>query len=364
MRKIKHFLKKNLFWVLFLSLSLSFLSVYFVIAYEVGTNIQVCTNGVSQPACYSGAYPTPTLYWTNSGSSSQTRYQVQIDNNSNYASPTISSGTVVSATQNYTVGSSGLSFDSLYYWRVRVLDNFGSWTGYAQGADTLFITAGSCNSIPTASSLSVVTGNYCSSPSHYFSWIYSDADSDTQSRFMLQVDNSSDFSSPTVNRDYAGLSNPSPTTNNQTVLVTTSPETPGSDQLAYNTTYYWRVSVWDSQAASSGWVNGSSFTTSQHRWPTIDFNWAPVNPSKDEDVQFTDQSTVYGGSSKSSWSWTFPDGTPANSSLQNPINIKFNSSGAKAVTLQVTDSNGHSCPGTKNVDINIELPDWEEITPW
>lgn len=365
MHKIKYFLKKNLFWVLFLSISASFLCVYFVVAFEAGTNITVCTTGVSQPVCYSGAYPTPTLYWNNSGSSSQQRYQVQIDNNSNYASPEVNSGEVISATQNYTVNVSGLSFDSLYYWRVMVLDNFGSWTNYAQGADTLFMTAGPCNNSPIAGSLSVVTGNYCSNPSYAFSWIYSDSDGDTQSRFILQIDNNSDFSSPSVDRDVSGLSNPSPTTNNQTILVSASPDTPSSDQLAYNnTTYYWRVSVWDSQGASSGWVNGSSFTTSQHRWPAIDFNWSPTGPSTDENVQFNDQSVVYGGSSKSSWSWVFQDGSPLSSSLQNPANIQFTSSGSKAVTLQVTDSSGYTCPGTENVSININLPDWEEILPW
>ena len=364
MSKIKHFLKKNLFWVLFLSISISFLGVYFVVAFEVGTNITVCTNGVSQPACYSGVYPTPTLLWNNSGDSSQTRYQVQIDNNSNFSSPEIDSGAVVSATQSYTVDTFGLSFDSSYYWRVRVLDNFGSWTNYAQGVDTLFVVTRACNNSPTATNLSVVSGNYCSGASHNFSWIYTDTDGDTQSRFMLQVDNNNDFSSPSVNRDYAGLSNPSPITNNQNILVSTAPDSPGSDRLAYNTTYYWRVSVWDSHAASSGWINGSSFTTSLHQWPLVDFSWAPNEPSADENVQFTDQSTVYGGSSKSSWLWTFPDGTPANSNLQNPINIQFNSSGAKAVILQVTDSDGYSCPGIENIDINIELPDWEEITPW
>jgi len=363
MRKIKYLLKKNLFLVLFLSISISFLCVYFVVAYEVGTDITVCTNGVSQPACYLGIYPTPTLSWINSGSSSQIRYRVQIDNNSGFGSPEIDSGEVVSTDENYTVSSSGLSFNSLYYWRVRVLDNFGSWTNYAQGADALFITAGSCNSFPTATNLLSAAGDYCSSPSSYFSWIYSDLDGDTQSRFMLQVDNNSNFTSPTVNRDYAGLSNPSPTTNNQTVLVSTSPDSPGSDQLAYNTTYYWRVSVWDSEADSSGWINGSSFTTSEHRWPTIDFDWAPINPSIDEDVQFTDQSTVYGGTSISSWSWTFEDGSPASSSQQNPT-IQFTDDGSKEVILQATDSDGYTCPGTEYVDIKIELPDWEEILPW
>lgn len=363
MRIIKDFFKKYLFLILFLFAAASFLCVYFVLAYQPGTNITVCTSGVSQPSCYSGAFPTPTLYWSNSGSSNQIRYQVQIDNNSSYSSPEIDSGEIVSTVKNYTVNNSGLSFDSIYYWRVRVMDNFSSWTNYVQGADTLFLTAGPCNNSPIAN-LSNPIGNYCSSPSYYFSWIYSDPDGDAQSRYGLQIDNNSDFSSPTVNRDYPGLSNPSPTTNNQTVVISTLPDTPNSDQLAYNIAYYWRVQVWDNQGASSGWVTGSSFSTASHRYPSIDFNWSPANPSKNENVQFNDLSIVFGGTSKSSWFWTFQDGNPASSGIQNPVNIKFTSTGQKAITLQVTDSSGYTCPGTKYLDVEIALPDWEEILPW
>jgi len=112
-----------------------------------------------QPACYSGSFPTPTLNWTVTGSSSQTNYQVQIDNNSN-------------------------------------------------------------------------------------------------------------FSSPEVNRDYSGLSNSSPTTNNQTVSVAIAA---ASNRIIYNTTYYWRVKVYDSNGADSGWVSGSSFITETHQYPLIIF---------------------------------------------------------------------------------------------
>jgi len=218
---------------------------------------------------------------------------------------------------------------------------------------------------PTASSLSIIKGDYCSIPSHTFSWTYSDGDGHAQSRFRLQIDNNSNFSSPSVSRDYTGRSNPSPTTNNQNILVSTSPDSPGSDRLAYNTTYYWRVSVWDSTGASSGWVSGSSFTTPKHRYPTIDFSWAPNEPSANENIQFTDQSTVYGGSSKSSWLWTFPDGTPANSDVQIPI-VRFISAGVKNITLKVTDSDGYSCSksSNNNVIIGEGLPGWEEITPF
>jgi len=219
------------------------------------------------------------------------------------------------------------------------------------------------NNPPIASSLLVTEGDCCLNPSHYLSWTYSDPDSDTQSRFRFQADNNSNFSSPTVNRDVLNLSNPSPTTNNQIISISTSPDTPDSGQFAYNTTYYWRVNVSDSQAASSGWVNGSSFKTPKHRYPTVDFNWAPSGPSQDEDVQFTDLSVVYGGASKSSWSWNFTDGDQGSLSAQNPI-IKFLSQGIKTVTLQITDSSGYICSKTKNVNVNVKLPTWEEIKPW
>ena len=219
------------------------------------------------------------------------------------------------------------------------------------------------NNPPTVNNLSVLKGDCCSNPSYHLSWTYSDPDSDTQSRFGFQADNNSNFSSPTVNRDILNLSNPSPTINNQTIVVSTSPDTPGSNQFAYGTTYYWQVIVYDNQGANSGWVNGSSFITPRHRYPTVDFNWSPNQPSQDEDVQFTDQSVVYGEASKSSWSWAFLDGTPGSSSTQNPI-IKFLSQGIKTVTLQITDSSGYTCSKTENVNVNIKLPGWEEVIPW
>ncbi|MBU1177435.1 PKD domain-containing protein [Patescibacteria group bacterium] len=219
------------------------------------------------------------------------------------------------------------------------------------------------NNPPIASSLLATEGDCCSNASYYFSWIYSDPDDNNQSRFRFHIDNNSNFSSPTVNRDITSLSNPSPTTNNQTVLISTSPDTPSSDQLAYNTTYYWRVMVYDNQAASSNWVNGSFFTTPKNKYPTVDFNWAPNQPSENEDVQFTDQSVVYGGASKSSWSWIFQDGNPLSSKMQNPL-IKFLLQGTKAIILQVTDSSGYSCSKTKNIDVNIKLPGWKEVLPF
>lgn len=356
---MKNLSKKRLVLIISLFLVLAFFT--FVWAYNPGTNFTLCTSTVDQPESYPGDYPTPTFNWTVTGSSSQTDYQVQIDNNNDFSSPEIDTGTVSSANKYYQVSASGLSFNTSYYWRVKIQDNFSSWISWVN-ADSSFTTVSASNQNPTATNLSITRGDYCANPSHYFSWTYSDGDSDTQSKFQFQVDNNSDFSSPEADRTYSGLSNPSPTTNNQTIVVAVSP---AADQIGYSITYYWRVEVWDSEDNNSGWTSGSSFTTEAHQYPTIDFDWAPTQPSEDEDVVFADQSTVYGGTSKSAWSWTFEDGYPASSSVQNPT-IQFTDSGNKSVTLQVTDSDGFLCTGIGPGSINIQftLPDWKEILPW
>ncbi len=351
-----------------------FLVVGIVWAYNQGTNISVTTSSVDQPACYSGAYPTPTLNWVIGSeavppaswpASSQVRYDIQIDDDSNFGSIDIDTGQVTSGDNFYTVNESGLSFGTGYYWRIRVRDNFNSWTDMVQGLDTLFTTAGQCNNPPDrpdsngpggSSTLDRSPGDYCVVPAYYFSWTYSDSDSDDQSRFQFQVDNNNDFSSPEIDRDYTGLSNPSPAANNQTVVIAVSPS---SDQIGYNDTYYWRVKVYDSEGADSGWAEGNNFVAAQHQYPTIDFSWSPLSPSIDESTLFTDLSTVYGGATKSSWSWTFTNGNPSSSSQQNPT-VQFASSGNKQVTLQITDSDGYSCIDSKTTTIQAELPDWQE----
>ena len=257
-------------------------------------------------------------------------------------------------------------------------DMVGGWLSFnssdsgAGGSAYKVTMAGGLNRPPSATDLEVVKGNYCTIPAHYFSWTYSDSDGHNESQFQFQIDNNSDFSSPEVDRCGDGqtpvggvcpapgtLSNSSPTTNNQIVVVAVSP---GSNQIGYNTSYYWQVRVWDSQGADSGWVEGSSFTTETHRYPSIDFNWSPTGPSQDEDVAFSDQSTVYGGSTKSAWAWTFVNGNPAISSQQNPT-IQFTADGPKEVTLQVTDSDNFSCQIPKSVGVQAELPGWQEILP-
>jgi len=144
------------------------------------------------------------------------------------------------------------------------IDVNGDWHGWAWGSDVVGwisfdgtdpdaggaynVTLGGVNNPPSASGLGVVKGDYCATPAHYFSWTYTDPNGDDESQFQFQVDNNSDFSSPEIDRTQTGTWS-SGDSNNQTVIVTISPVP--ANRLGYNTTYYWRVKVWDEGGATS-----------------------------------------------------------------------------------------------------------------
>ncbi|MEA3464066.1 MAG: PKD domain-containing protein, partial [Patescibacteria group bacterium] len=173
--------------------------------------------------------------------------------------------------------------------------------------------------------------------------------------------------------------------------------------LAYDAPYYWWVKVWNNYDVESDWIQydtsinepevnvheltdnedgnlaknpddpNFTFTAYLHEFPDVDFSWFAQNPSKGEEVQFTDSSKVYLSAAPSTpvlcdenkcdWDWTFPadatiiEGTTASSSLI----VKFDSAGGQNVTLKVTDNNGYDCAATKQVNINVSLPKWQEV---
>ena len=216
---------------------------------------------------------------------------------------------------------------------------------------TLYTNCRSANQPPSSTNLKVVQPDYCvCGPVGTFSWTFTDPDpGDTQSAYQVQVDKNSNFSSP---EDDSGKVTSS--SNSYATIL---------GKLKYNKTYYWRVKVWDSKGAESVWISGPSFTTPKHAYPSIDVKWAPLNPSINEEVLFTDQSTVHGGASKKNWSWTFQDGNPTSSNQQNPT-VKFSSVGPKQITLTVTDSDDFTCPGSKTLNAEFPLPIWKEIAPF
>lgn len=238
-----------------------------------------------------------------------------------------------------------LSCGTTYSFRVRVWDIYGLASLWSNSAT---YTTPPLNHAPTAYNLQVSQpGDYCSiGPHASFSWNYTDVDGDAENSWQIQVDNNSDFSSPEANSGKVNSTTNSFSTTN----------------LSYNTTYYWRVRTWDSKGIVSSWVSGSSFAPPKHMYPTVDFNWSPSVPSKNENASFSDLSSVYGGVSKASWSWSFQNGAPGTSVQQNPT-IQFTSEGNKQVSLRVADSDGYACTRYKIVNVNLPFPRWKEITP-
>lgn len=98
------------------------------------------------------------------------------------------------------------------------------------------------------------------------------------------------------------------------------------------------------------------FTCSTNQIPTADFNANQTSITTGSSINFTDLST----GSPTSWSWSFQGGTPATSTLQNPINIQYNTAGTYNVTLIATNANGNDTE-TKTgyiivTDVNPQLP--------
>ena len=136
--------------------------------------------------------------------------------------------------------------------------------------------------------------------------------------------------------------------------------------------YSWRVRVKDIDDNWSNWSNLKSFETRKHAYPFADFEWWPIKPIVDQDVQFTDLSESFGGATIVSWQWQFP-GTyqcvNPETGCQNSSNplIKFLSaikSPDNRVVLTIIDSSNFSCPGeSKEINISLPLPQWKEVPP-
>ena len=357
-----------------------------------GSSFTICTGAVQLASCFSPSTSPARLNWTYSSPTSygQLAFWVQVDNNSNFSWPEVNTGWVFSPTSNnyYDVPAGVLNASTQYYWRMAAADTNDSWSGWTS-ADTFFTTPALCNNPPLADNLSVIKGDYCSVPSHYFSWTYSDQDGDNQSQFRFQVDDKSNFAdcddgNPAtlcVDRTVSGLNNPSPSTNDQPVIVAVSP---GADQLGYNSNYYWRVRVWDSQGGDSGWrypptggttPPGESFATLLHSYPSPNFTPSPQNPAIAEIVTFIDNSkcysspgnTEYSCSAEGSISYLWNFGNGQTSTKKGNATTTYATAGPKTVRLTITDNSltpAGSCDTTRQVNTSLPSPDWKEIAPF
>ncbi|MDO8667514.1 MAG: hypothetical protein Q7K35_00240 [bacterium] len=170
-------------------------------------------------------------------------------------------------------------------------------------------------------------------------------------------------------------------------------------ELNYGAGYKWSVQVWDNHGAASVPAqydcsiptncNGTgkdtdnndgvvaTFTTYKHKFPLPNATWFPLNPSRGEEVEFTDDSRRYFSAPKDptnpelctaatcDWSWKINGIEVAN--VQNPT-IIFDSTGVVNVKLTVTDETDtgntpYYNEKTLDVDVNANLPGWKEVKP-
>jgi PKD repeat protein len=90
-----------------------------------------------------------------------------------------------------------------------------------------------------------------------------------------------------------------------------------------------RASTYGRGMWESGLYQGGAYP------PTANFSASTIYGCPSTGVQFSD----FSAGQPTAWSWSFPGGTPATSTVQNPY-VVYNSPGTYSVTLTVTNANG------------------------
>ncbi len=126
--------------------------------------------------------------------------------------------------------------------------------------------------------------------------------------------------------------------------------------VVYNTTGVYSVTLTASNSTGSGTpltkTNYITVNTPPAGNPPIaSFTATPTIVTVGGTVQFTDLSS----NTPTTWSWSFPGGTPSTSTLQNPT-IQYNTAGAYSVTLTASNANGTSQPYTRADYITVNPP--------
>ncbi len=142
--------------------------------------------------------------------------------------------------------------------------------------------------------------------------------------------------------------------------------------MNWNRTYHSWMRVRNSYNQWSNWTqmnqfcNGAScnaatsWDTPRHAFPDVDFIYLPSNPTVNDPVEFTDQTTFAPSSNSRTWSWNFGGGIPGTATSQGPHNNTYTSTGTYNATLNVSDDAG-ACSISKPVDVERALPSWIEV---
>lgn len=224
------------------------------------------------------------------------------------------------------------------------------------------------NQPPSAVNLSATQPDYCTVawPAAILSWTFTDPDvGDAQSAYRIQVDNNSDFSSLVIDTSK--------------VLSSSQSYATLSGFLGFNTTYYWRVKVWDSKVPNleSAWVTGPSFTTPLHAFINIGLTPSLSKPTAGEIITLIDSSKCYsapinaeydcknGALTQYAWDFDYDSsaGFTTDSTIKGNATTSYAAAGTYNIALRITDD---ICVCTKifSIGIGLALPKWIEIPPY
>ncbi|MEN6548504.1 MAG: carboxypeptidase regulatory-like domain-containing protein [Armatimonadia bacterium] len=226
---------------------------------------------------------TPTLRWNAAtdpdadDTPDTLRYEVELSSNATFPSPAPGGTyywyqlTIAGRTYATVPGTLPLTLGTTYYWRVRTVDDSNlrsiAWSptqSFAIGENQ------PPNAVPGG--FSPTGGIGISDLTPLLSWTAAtDPDADdvpATLRYLVQVDDNRDFSSPLYER-YSAIG---------AAELLCAPTTP----LQEGTTYYWRVRTRDAGALQSAWSARQSFMIIANRRPETPI--APFDPLDDEEV--------------------------------------------------------------------------------
>jgi len=203
---------------------------------------------------------------------------------------------------------------------------------------------------PQATNFSTATSpNYClNTPTQGLAWDY--AGDAPQKAYKIEFKYQGGSVFKTIERNSSS--------DTSAIKITTSPDI-NQLEVDFNGSYEFRVMVQDENDAWSAWSNVVNFNSTEHAWPDVSFNYEPAEPIAEEVVIFTDTSTVYGGTFKSSILWEFDRGDPLTAS-GNTATTTFSAGIDRLIKLTVTDSHSFVCEKELLLDINYPMPGWTE----